>query len=448
MLGVLIIVIGVGVSIALHEIGHLVPAKRFGVKVTQYMVGFGPTIWSRRKGETEYGIKAVPLGGYIRMIGMLPPRPGDAPGELRTASTGRFSQLIDQARADSMEQVKPGDEDRVFYKLSPAKKIIVMFGGPFMNFLLAVLLIGATLTLVGASEPRPGAFVVSVSECVVKADDPRAREQVCGDAPKTPAFTAGLKQWDKIVSINGLTISGPEDVPKAVRPRAGQPTEVVVERDGVRMAKTLTPVENVVPELDDDGEPVVGADGQGKYTKAGFLGVSTAENSAFVRQPVSAVPGAVWETTRQTAGIILNLPARMAGVADAAFGGGERDPNGPVGVVGVGRIGGEIAELDIPEVMGGDRAKLAMFLGMVGSLNLALFVFNLIPLLPLDGGHIAGALWEALKKGWARIRRRPDPGYVDVARALPLTYAVAVLLIGMSALLLYADIVNPIKLFG
>ena len=121
-LGVLVVVVGVALSIALHEIGHLVPAKRFGVKVTQYMVGFGPTVWSRRRGETEYGIKAIPLGGYVRMIGMLPPRPGDKPGELRTLSTGRFSQMVDQARADSMEEVQPGDEDRVFYKLHPAQE--------------------------------------------------------------------------------------------------------------------------------------------------------------------------------------------------------------------------------------------------------------------------------------------------------------------------------------
>ena len=108
VLGVLVIAIGVGASIALHEIGHLVPAKRFGVRVTQYMVGFGPTIWSRRRGETEYGVKAIPLGGYIRMIGMFPPRPGDKPGTVRASSTGRFSQLVDEARAASLEEVRPG----------------------------------------------------------------------------------------------------------------------------------------------------------------------------------------------------------------------------------------------------------------------------------------------------------------------------------------------------
>src|SRR5512138_3881438 len=98
LLGVLVVAVGVGASIALHEIGHLVPAKKFGLRVPQYMVGFGPTVWSTRRGETEYGVKAIPLGGYIRMIGMFPPRPGDDPGQLRVSSTGRMSQLVDEAR--------------------------------------------------------------------------------------------------------------------------------------------------------------------------------------------------------------------------------------------------------------------------------------------------------------------------------------------------------------
>ena len=136
LLGVLFIVLGVGVSIALHELGHLLPAKRFGLKVNQYMIGFGPTVWSRRRGETEYGLKAIPLGGYIRMIGMFPPRPGDPEGTIRVSSTGRFSQLADEARQLSLEEIKPGDEDRVFYKLSVPRKVVVMMGGPVMNLVI------------------------------------------------------------------------------------------------------------------------------------------------------------------------------------------------------------------------------------------------------------------------------------------------------------------------
>ena len=166
--GVLIIFVGIALSIALHEIGHLVPAKRFGVRVPQYMVGFGPTVWSRQRGETEYGIKAIPLGGYIRMIGMFPPKPGDLPGQVRTSSTGRFSQLADEARAQSFEEVRPGDEDRLFYKLSVPKKVTVMLGGPMMNLLIAFLIFGGIFTLYGTAQTTP--TVSAVSECVdVKA---------------------------------------------------------------------------------------------------------------------------------------------------------------------------------------------------------------------------------------------------------------------------------------
>ncbi|HOA03872.1 MAG TPA: site-2 protease family protein, partial [Dermatophilaceae bacterium] len=135
--GILLIVLGVGVSIALHELGHLVPAKRFGVKCSQYMIGFGPTLWSRTIGDTQVGVKAIPLGGYVRMIGMIPPRAGDAPGQLRSMSTSRMGTLVDQARQQSMDEIEPGDENRVFYKLSVPKKVTVMLGGPLMNLALA-----------------------------------------------------------------------------------------------------------------------------------------------------------------------------------------------------------------------------------------------------------------------------------------------------------------------
>jgi membrane-associated protease RseP (regulator of RpoE activity) len=167
-----------------------------------------------------------------------------------------------------------------------------------------------------------------------------------------------------------------------------------------------------------------------------------------VKQPLTAVPGLVGGAIGQTAGVVLKLPQKMAGVAQAAFGSGPRDVNSPMSVVGVGRVAGEVASGDIGG-FGGSVGDVIIFeLGLIASLNLALFVFNLIPLLPLDGGHVAGALWEGLKRAIARVRRRPNPGYVDVAKALPVAYAVSSVLIVMSALLIYADVVNPIKIGG
>ncbi|MEO7449196.1 MAG: site-2 protease family protein, partial [Humibacillus sp.] len=152
--------------------------------------------------------------------------------------------------------------------------------------------------------------------------------------------------------------------------------------------------------------------------------------------------------TIETASIIVKIPQKMAGVVQAAFGSGERDPNGPISVVGVGRIGGEVAAMDIPDDRGGNWLKVMQLILLIASLNLALFVFNLVPLLPLDGGHVAGALWEAVKRRWATLRHRPDPGYVDVAKGLPIAYAMSLVLIAMSVLLIYADIVKPINIFG
>ncbi len=445
LVGVLVIALGIGLSIALHEIGHLVPAKKFGVKVTQYMVGFGPTVWSRTRGETEYGLKAIPLGGYIRMIGMFPPKPGDDPTHLRASSTGRFSQLMDQARQDSMDEVAPDDEHRVFYQLSVPKKVVVMMGGPVMNLLIATLLLGGIVTLYGVDTAQNGALVASVSECVVPAST-GTTQTACKDTdPKTPAYVAGLRAKDVITSVDGQQVTPTTPLGDLVRPRGGQSTTIGFLRDGQPSTVTVTLVTNSVTQVGTDGKPLVGADGKPQVIDAGFLGVTSQVVAETVRQPVTAVPGLVWGAFTQTAGVIVHIPAKMAGVVQAAFGSGERDKNGPVSIVGVGRVGGEVASADLGA--GGTMVKFMILLQLIASLNMALFVFNLVPLLPLDGGHVAGALWEGLKRNGARILGKADPGHVDVAKALPVAYTMALLLITMSALLIYADIVKPISLF-
>lgn len=445
LLGVLVVVVGVALSIALHEIGHLVPAKKFGVKVTQYMVGFGPTIWSRRRGETEYGIKAIPLGGYVRMVGMLPPRPGDKPGELRTLSTGRFSQMVDQARADSMEEIQPGDEDRVFYKLSPGKKIVIMLGGPIMNLVIATVLITGAITIFGLPQVVPRVGLLSA--CVPTTTPTLAAPQPdCkpGD-PVAPAKASGLQEKDLIVSIDGRAVSTWDQVTAAIRDSKGRDMSWVVERGDQRVPITITPAVIERATFDDQGNPVA-KDGKPVLSPMGFAGITPRQE--LVTTPLSQAPKFVWDRTVDTASIIVKIPQKMAGVVQAAFGSGERDPNGPISVVGVGRIGGEVAALDIPADEGGNWLKLEQLVLLIASLNLALFVFNLVPLLPLDGGHVAGAAWEAVKKGWARLRNRPDPGFVDVAKGLPIAYAMSLVLITMSVLLIYADIVKPINIFG
>jgi membrane-associated protease RseP (regulator of RpoE activity) len=443
LLGVLFIVLGVGASIALHELGHLLPAKRFGLKVTQYMIGFGPTVWSRRRGETEYGLKAIPLGGYIRMIGMFPPKPGADPSQLRSSSTGRFSQLMDQARQDSMEEVHPGDEDRVFYKLSVPKKLVIMLGGPTMNLVIAVVLLAGVATTYGMRELTPQ--ISSVSQCVTVQTVGATAPVACkpGD-PVAPANKAGLRPGDRILSIGGTPVSTWDQVRAVVRPNGDRTLPLVVERDGKVLTLSATPIFTNVPMVDDQGKPVLDAAGKVRTERVGFMGFSP--TLELVRQPITAVPGIVGTAVGQTAGVILRIPQKMVGIAQAAFGSGPRDQNGPMSVVGVGRVAGEVADGQIAGLAGDGVSKFVTLLMLIASLNLALFVFNLIPLLPLDGGHAAGALWEGLKRRIARLRGRPNPGYVDVAKALPIAYAMSITLIAMSVLLIYADIVNPIKL--
>lgn len=448
VLGVLFMALGLALSIGLHEVGHLVPAKKFGLRVPQYMVGFGPTVWSRTRGETEYGVKAIPLGGYIRMIGMFPPRAGDPEGVLRGSSTGRFSQLVDEARSASLEEVRPGDENRVFYKLSVPKKVVIMLGGPTMNLLIGVVLLTILLTAHGVPTPQPGADVRSVAQCVVPATSVDATTSCVGRQP-TPAVAAGILPQDVIVAIDGRPVRSQQDVGALVRPSTGRPVEIVVERDGRRLALTATPIRNTLPVLDADGNPVLDANGQPRTQEAGFLGVTTGQASAFVPQPIGEVPGYLWQGVSRTALAVIDIPSRLSGVWQAAFGGAEREVDSPMSVVGVGRVAGEVSSGRLASLTGGSVSDRFWFLvSLLASLNLMLFVFNLIPLLPLDGGHVAGALWEGTKRQWARLRGRPDPGFVDVAKALPVAYSVAIVLVGMSALLIYADLVNPVNLGG
>ena len=437
VLGVVVIVAGLALSIGLHEVGHLVPAKLFGVKVTQYMIGFGKTLWSRKRGETEYGIKLIPLGGYISMIGMFPPNP--ATGKVRRSSTGFFQSMAQNAREASAETIPEGEEDRAFYRLPIWKRAIIMLGGPTMNLMLGILFYAILVSGIGLVQSTT--TLQSVSECVLPAS---SSSQSCdaSDASEAPGAAAGLQPGDTIVAVNGVAVSTWDEITELIRPSAGKALQLTIERDGAEQQVTLTPLLTERYVYDETGQVVTDDDGNKQTEEVGFVGI--APTSQREREPLTQVLPTVGENISGVVNVIVHLPQRLVQVAQAAFSSDERDADGPMSIVGVGRVAGEIAASDQITV----DSKVASMVGLLASLNIALFVFNLIPLMPLDGGHVAGAVYEGVRRGAARVLRRPDPGPFDAAKLMPLTMVVAALLFGMSLLLIYADIVKPISFFG
>ena len=436
ILGVAIMVVGLALSIGLHEIGHLVPAKLFGVKVTQYMIGFGKTLFSFRRGETQYGVKAIPLGGYISMIGMFPP--GKDGEGARDATTGFMQNMVQDAREQSAQTIKTGEDNRAFYRLPVAKRIVIMLGGPVMNLLIGIALFA--ILLCGFGTAQNSTTVATVSTCLIS---PTATNQTCSASdPAAPAYDAGIRPGDRIVSIDGTKITSWDQSTAIIQKSADRALTVVVERDGTEHTFTVTPAMTKKYVTNAQGAVQKDASGASVTVQAGFIGIGPLRE--LVPQPPTAVLPAVGTQIGAVGGMIVDLPQRMVGVWNAAFGPGERDPNGPISVVGVGRAAGELTALNNVPVVD----KVYTMIGLLASLNIALFVFNLIPLLPLDGGHIAGALWEGIRRSWAKLFKKRDPGPVDMAKLMPLTMAVVVVLGGMSLLLIYADIVKPVNLFG
>lgn len=422
--GVVLFVVGLAVSIGLHECGHMVPAKRFGVRVPQFFVGFGRTVWSTRRGDTEYGVKAFPLGGFVKLVGMLPPRPDGAPQR-----QGGFARLIADAREADRELVRPGDEDRMFYRLTWWKKVVVMFGGPLVNLVLAFLLFGSVFAIFGV--PQASTTIDRVADCVV-AVRPGETPPACTAAdPASPAKQAGLREGDRVVEVDGTAITSYDQLQRLIRANGQRTIDITVVRDGERLVVPATTQVNDLPSLDP-------ADA-GKLVSVGYLGITPVQET--VRQGPVFTVRQMGTYTVETAKALAGFPAKLWGVAKAAVGIEERDPNGPVSVVGVSRIAGEVASEQRIDV--GD--KVASLLMLLGGVNLFVGMFNLVPLTPLDGGRIAGALYEGVRNGVRRLRGKTGRWYFDEAPLLPLTYTIAGLILVMSVLLMYADIVAPVS---
>jgi membrane-associated protease RseP (regulator of RpoE activity) len=430
VVGIVVFALGLLLSIAWHELGHYTAARRFGIRVPQFMVGFGPTIWSRQRGETEWGVKAIPLGGYIRMIGMIPPAPGQKVG--RSRRSGPMQGMIDDIRRENDADFRPGDEDRQFWTRKPWQRIIVMVAGPFMNLVLALVLF--CIVLMGFGWPTAQPVVASVSECVVPASrlEQPSGGQCRPEDPRTPAAIAGFQPGDRIVAYNGVAYTEWDALQLAIRDSRGT-ADVVVDRGGQLVTLRPALIENEVPDLD---APMGSAP---TFVRASFLGLSPIE--PVVRQTPGQVLERGGEMIEGTVASVARLPQKVPALFGAVFGGEERDPYGPVSVVGVSVIGGKVLDAERPVA-----AEIATMLYLLAAVNLSLFVLNLLPILPLDGGHMLPALWEAAKKRIARWRGRPDPGPVDLAKLMPLAYGCALVIMGYGALVILADIVNPVDI--
>ncbi|GAA2830196.1 site-2 protease family protein [Kitasatospora sp. CM 4170] len=427
VVGILVFAVGLLVSIAWHELGHLSTAKLFGIRVPQYMVGFGPTVWSRKKGETEYGIKAIPLGGYIRMIGMFPP---GADGRITKRSSSPWRTMIEDARQASYEELQDGDEDRLFYTRKPWKRVIVMFAGPFMNLVLAFGLFLTVMMGFGVSMTVP--TIGTVSQCIVKAGQPT--DTCPKDAPPTPAAQVQLKPGDKVVSFDGDRIRDYEQLQADIRRSAGKTVPIVVERGGQLVTLVPTIAVNDVQKYDGNGVPV-----KGETVQAGFLGFTP--TTGIVRLGFGQSLDRMYDMAENGVKSLVALPGKIPGLWHSVVDGAPREVDSPIGMVGAARVSGEVFALDIPGTQ-----RIAYFVNLLAGINLSLFLFNMLPLLPLDGGHIAGAVWESVRRRFAQLFRRPDPGPFDVARLMPLAYVVASIFVGFTVLVLVADLVNPVKI--
>ena len=391
-IGVVAFIAALLISVMIHEAGHYLTAKKFGMKVTEFFIGFGKKIWSTQRGETEFGVKAIPAGGYCRIVGMSP-----------------------------REELTEADSDRAFVKAGVGQRLIVLGAGSFLHFVIGFVLLLTLFLSVGVTSVT--STIENVSECI-----PQKTNEVCSSSSvPSPAKKVGIMAGDKVTKVNGQTYEEWVDVIRIIRASAGKQIEITVERDGMPMNFSVTPASR-----DLNGE------------KVGVLGViNTVGTITFA--PLTAATKA----TKYTGEILQNsltslftLPAKIPDLVRQTFGGEKRDEEGLVGVVGVARVSGETASTDVLTL----REKVATFILIIASLNLFVGMFNLLPLLPLDGGHMAVAIADGVRNFLARRRGLSKPAPFDVERLAPITMVVFIFMASLSLLLLTADIFNPIRL--
>lgn len=434
-LGVVIFFVAILASIGLHELGHMFFAKKFGTHVPQFFIGFGKTLWSTKRGETEYGIKAIPLGGFVRITGMLPPEP--LTGKVRKTNTGMFTQLVSTARKAEAENVTPENKDRMFYQLAWWRKFIVMVAGPSVNIIIAFVAFTLLFMTYGDRTwevPKDKLVIASLPKCVV--DYNVTRDKCLPTDTKAPALAAGMKLGDQVLSFNGERVHEWQDFRKAIQANADNRALIEVKRgDKILTIDTKTTVIKW---------PSAAANEE--IRPVGYLGVSPKfEEQITYGGPIYTTKW-MGDQAVEIFKSFKKLPEKITNVAKAIVRVEDRDADSPVSIVGGSRFAGEITSNDSPEITVAD--KTASVVLIIGAFNLFIGIFNLFPFLPLDGGHMLGALWEGIRGRLARLRGKPDPGPFDTAKFLPVAYVVGATLAGLGILLIVGDLVAPVRLGG
>ena len=413
-LGVAAFALAILISVSLHELGHMITAKRFGMKVTKYFVGFGPTIFSFQRGETEYGLKAIPLGGFCKIVGMTP----------------------------QDDDVEEADQPRAMWRYPVWKRTIVMSAGSITHFALAIVATWFAAVFVGlpnpalpatAAEQRAAPAMIGVGSCVqldLTSTDP-CKVGVNG-AVAGPAAAAGLKTGDVITQVGSTPVSSYGQLTDAIRAQKAGATPFAYTRDGVAATTTVDLIIAARPPIDNTSGPV---------TQVAVAGVSWSTDlpGLVTYGPVDGVGATgdfTWTLVEGTFTSMKKIPDKIPALWNSITG-SQRDPETPISVIGASRLGGEAIAAGVPQY----------FLMIFISLNMFIGIFNLLPLLPLDGGHIAIAWYEKVRS-WLYARlRKPDPGRVDYFKLMPVTYVVILIGGAFTLLTATADIINPISIF-
>ena len=396
LIGWVIFIFALLFSVMLHETGHFVLAKRFGMKVTRYFVGFGPTLWSTWRGETEYGIKALPLGGFVKIVGM---HSHDDPDD-------------------------PADEARAFRNHPAWQRIAVLSAGSFMHFLLAFLLIFGLALAVGI-ENDTTTQLGTVTTCVPSSVTALDNASCTGSHQPSPSKQAGLQVGDTVTAFDGHPVSNWTQLGNAIR--AARPGSVVTIT--VRRAGKLDTLHATLASVNGRSGAYLGIAPAAVFQVASPLRAITYTGSAFGQVIVGSAQA------------VADLPAALPkdfGKNRSNTAGGQVSS-----VVGVAEATGAAVAANV-----GWQYKVSFVLLLIASLNIFVGLFNMLPLLPLDGGHIAAIIYERIRAWLARLRGRPDPGLANMARLVPVSFGLFMIVVFFSVILVLADIINPVNLGG